>query len=274
MNSISRDDLISNYKRELAIREYSFRTVKAYARQLELFLDFGMRTRNLAREERLKQWFDHFGTKAASRALAMAALKFFYHEYLNIPLSVFSMKRRHSKNLPSVLSKEEVMKLLGAVSNRKHRLMMALLYGSGLRVGELAALNVGDIDIEQKRIHIRKGKGAKDRYVVLPGSLCAQLQEIMGYRHGMAPLFVTRSNHRYRIRTIQAVFEKARRNIGLKKRASCHTLRHSFATGLMERGTDIRIIQSQLGHKNLKTTMVYTHISDELMKHIKSPLDD
>ena len=274
MKIISKESLINNYKRELVIRGYSERTIKAYTQMLSRYLDFTISRRNLGREEKVRYFLETFEDKEASREMAFAALKFFYHDYLRMPLEVFSLRRKRSKALPAVLTATEVIKLLDAVNNRKHRLMLALLYGSGLRVGELVALNIGDLDLEYGRIHVRHGKGAKDRYVVLPHTLIPELSSIIGERNGKDPLFTTRSGRRYQIRSVQAAFEKAKGHVGIRKKASCHTLRHSFATHLLERGTDVRVIQSQLGHSNLKTTMMYTHMTDEILKQVRSPLDD
>ncbi len=274
MKIISKESLINNYKRELVIRGYSERTIKAYTQMLSRYLEFTISRRNLGREEKVRYFLESFEDKEASREMAFAALKFFYHDYLRMPLEVFSLRRKRSRSLPAVLTPTEVVKLLDAVNNRKHRLMLALLYGSGLRVGELVALNIGDLDLEYGRIHVKRGKGAKDRYVVLPHTLIPELSSIIGERNGKDPLFTTRSGRRYQIRSVQAAFEKAKGHVGIRKKASCHTLRHSFATHLLERGTDVRVIQSQLGHSNLKTTMMYTHMTDEILKQVRSPLDD
>jgi len=273
MNSISGEEIIRKYIRELALRGYSRRTLEAYSRQLRRFLAYVKETPKVLREERLRNWLEGFGEKEASRLMAFAALKFFYQDVMHIHLAVFQIRRKRPKTLPAVLSREEVELILGAVVNDRHRLMMSLMYGSGLRVGELVALNVGDIDLGYGRLHVRRGKGAKDRYVVLPLSLKPGLEFVIGDRKGTEPLFVTRNGGRYGIRSLQAIYEKARAKVGLKKRSSCHTLRHSFATHLLERGTDVRVIQGQLGHSNLKTTMMYTHLTDEVLRKVVSPLD-
>lgn len=274
MCRITKAEALRNYERELLIREYSEKTISIYCRELRRFLDYVELHPRENREERIRDWLADFGTREASRRIAYAALKFFYHQVLNKSLGVFNMRRRHYKSLPSVLSIREVDRILDAVLNRRHRTMLALMYGSGLRVGELVALNIGDIDFERQRIHVCRGKGAKDRYVVLPESLHKDLKWAMGDRPGDAALFITRNGNRYITRTVQMVFQQAKEKVGLKKKASCHTLRHSFATHLLERGTDIRVIQHQLGHTNLKTTMGYTHITDDVLRSIKSPLDD
>ena len=233
MKRISKEELLRNYRRELIIREYSEKTISIYCRELKRFLEYVEKTPRVNRGDRIRDWFEDFGVHEASRRIAYAALKFFYHDVMKIPLDVFSMRRRHSRTLPAVLSRMEVTVLLDAVNNRKHRAMLSLMYGSGLRVGELVALNIEDIDFDSGRIHVCRGKGAKDRYVVLPMSLKKEMEQLMGDRKGDRPMFVTRAGNRYTTRTIQAVFQRTKERIGLRKKASCHTLRHSFATHLL-----------------------------------------
>lgn len=274
MSSLTKEKLIRNYKRELTVREYSERTIRAYTRMLSLYLDYALTTPKIQREDRVRDYLESFGDHEASRAMAFAALKFFYHDLMKMPLTIFSLRRRRKKRYPPVLSSREVMLLLDAVQNPGHQLILSLIYGSGLRVSELVKLNIGDIDLDSARVHIRQGKGGRDRYAVLPRSLIPKLTEVMGDRPGSDPVFISRSNTRYHIRTVQAIFEKALKNTRILKKASCHTLRHSFATHLLERGTDIRVIQGQLGHQNLKTTMLYTHLTEDIMRKVRSPLDE
>ncbi len=274
VNSLSLEKLVDNYKRELLIREYSAKTISIYSRELRRFLQYASQTPEQERGERIRNWLAGFESHEPARRLAFAALKFFYYEVVHVPVDVFRMRRRSYRPLPEVLSRQEVGALLDTVLNRKHRLMLALMYGSGLRVGELVALNTGHIDFSSGRIHVCRGKGAKDRYVVLSRNLYKELLWIIGDRKGNEPLFVTRHGGRYTTRTLQLIFQRAKENAHIIKKVSCHTLRHSFATHMLERGTDIRVIQSQLGHKNLKTTMSYTHITDNLLNGLKSPLDD
>ncbi len=274
MSSLTKEKLIRNYKRELTVREYSERTIRAYTRMLSLYLDYALTTPKIQREDRVRDYLESFGDHEASRAMAFAALKFFYHDLMKMPLTIFSLRRRRKKRYPPVLSSREVMLLLDAVQNPGHQLILSLIYGSGLRVSELVKLNIGDIDLDSARVHIRQGKGGRDRYAVLPRSLIPKLTEVMGDRPGSDPVFISRSSTRYCIRTVQAIFEKAVKNTRILKKASCHTLRHSFATHLLERGTDIRVIQGQLGHQNLKTTMLYTHLTEDIMRKVRSPLDE
>lgn len=273
MGRQTKEELLRSYRRELVIREYSERTVAAYSRHLERFLEYVLKTPGVGRDVRLRNWLESFGTKEATRRIAFAALKFFYMDVNGIHLPVFSIRRKSAKTMPAVMTRDEVGFILERVANRKHRIMLSLMYGSGLRVGELAGLNIGDVDFGAGRLHVHLGKGAKDRLVVLPRLLHPDLEWAAGGRGGNEPLFITRTGKRYSIRSVQAVFEKARKGSGIKKKVSCHSLRHSFATHLLERGTDVRVIQDQLGHQNLKTTMAYTHLTDDILRQVISPLD-
>ena len=138
----------------------------------------------MPREERVKEWLESFGAKEASQMLSHAALKFFYHDVMGIPLSVFSIRKKRAKRLSAVLSRQEVSEIPGMINNRKHLLMIYLLYGLGLRVSELVGLNIQDANLDTCRL--RQGKGGKDRYCVLPRTLTEELSWAMGHRAGAA----------------------------------------------------------------------------------------
>jgi integrase/recombinase XerD len=169
----------------------------------------------------------------------------------------------------------EVMRLLGTIQNLKHRAILTLVYSSGLRIGEVVNIKRKDIDPIRKTIHIRQGKGRKDRYTVLSNAAHQLLDQYMKNTYVEAYLFPGREglNKPIQVRTIQHVFERAKKAAGIIKPATVHTLRHSFATHLLEEGTDLRYIQELLGHASLKTTEIYTHVSIKDIRRIKSPLD-
>jgi len=178
--------------------------------------------------------------------------------------------------LPDVLNEDEVLRIFNSVSNLKHRTMLMLAYASGLRVSELIRLRVEDIDGQRNLIHIRDAKGKKDRYTVFPQSLRAQLVAYwktykLGTNGWLFPGDTTGKH--LAARSIQAVLGRAIRSSGITKLVSMHTLRHSFATHLLEHGTDLRYIQALLGHQSVRTTEVYTHISSKGIGQVRSPLD-
>lgn len=206
---------------------------------------------------------------------AVCALRFFYRVTLGrndiIPDIPFP---RTSKKLPTVLSAEEVVRLLRAVRNAKHRTVLTTIYATGLRISEALALKVSDIDSERMVINVRQGKGRKDRTVMLSPQLLGMLR---GYARQARPrewLFPGRRlDQPLNATAVQRTCARARVAAGLAKHASVHTLRHSFATHLLEAGTDLRVIQTLLGHQSVKTTAIYTHVSAQRLHDTPSPLD-
>jgi site-specific recombinase XerD len=180
------------------------------------------------------------------------------------------------KKLPDVLNEDEVVRIFKAVHNLKHQTMLMLAYASGLRVSELVRIKIEDIDGSRGLIHIRNAKGKKDRFTVFPESLRGQLIAYWKkYKLGTSGwLFQGDTNDKHlAARSIQAVLARAIQASGITKRVSMHTLRHSFATHLLDHGTDLRYIQELLGHQSVKTTEIYTHVSPKGLGRIRSPLD-
>jgi integrase/recombinase XerD len=178
------------------------------------------------------------------------------------------------KKRPEVLSYQEVAKILKVITNLKHRAILFLVYSAGLRVGEVVNLKISDIDSDRMLIHVKQGKGKKDRYTVLSQ---IALDELRIYVKRYRPddwLFQGGDGKGHLTeRSVQKVFDKARTAAGIKKDVSVHTLRHSFATHLLEGGTDLRYIQELLGHSSSKTTEIYTHVTEKSISKIQSPLD-
>ncbi len=173
-----------------------------------------------------------------------------------------------------VLSQEEVAKILSSVDNVKHRAILMLVYSAGLRVGEVVKLKIEDIDSQRMLIHIKGAKGRKDRYTMLSETALKVLREYWEEYRPQKWLFEGAKEGRYlSTRTVQAIFEQAKEKAGIKKDVSVHSLRHSFATYLLEGGTDLLYIQELLGHASSKTTEIYTHVSSKTLSKIKSPLD-
>ena len=176
--------------------------------------------------------------------------------------------------LPIILSKKEIFELLENEKNVKHRLLLMLVYSSGLRVSEVVSLKKEHIDLSRKVIYIMNGKGRKDRCTLLSEKVAGFITEYIAFFNIKTWLFPGQpaTNH-LSIRSAQHIFEKALRNVRIPKNISIHSLRHSFATHLLENGTDIRYIQNLLGHSNLRTTERYTHIARRSILNIKSPFD-
>jgi len=205
---------------------------------------------------------------------AINALKFYYGTMLKKKF-VYEVKRpRKDKKLPVVLSQEEVAKILSLVYNIKHKAILMLIYSAGLRVGEVVKLKPEDIDSKRMLIHVKDSKGRKDRYTLLSERALEVLKAYWRQYKPQKWLFDGAKEGRYlTTRTVEKILENACKKAGIRKDASVHTLRHSFATHLLEGGTDLRYIQELLGHKDSKTTEIYTHVSNKSLGKIKSPLD-
>ena len=201
------------------------------------------------------------------------AIRFFFTEILRKRVAWTIRYAKTPKQLPTFLTKDEVQRLLAAIDNDAHRLMIALLYGAGLRVSELTHLRKEDLDLENKMGWVRHGKGDKDRMFIIPESLVEQLKKRTATIDAMTYIFPGRQGP-VSVRSIQEILKNARRKAKIEKRVHPHTLRHSFATHLVENGADICSIQSLLGHSSAKTTMIYVHMAKPKLVNVKSPLEE
>lgn len=197
-----------------------------------------------------------------------------YLQYLGNPVEEIQLQRpRKSKNYPEVLSMQEVKNILEVTPNLKHRTLLSLIYSAGLRIGEAIALRIKDIDSKRMLIHIKNAKGRKDRYTLLSYQFLELLREYYKTYRPADFLFEGQNGGQYSAGSAQNILKKAVLKVGIRKKVTLHTLRHSFATHLLENGTDIRYIQSLLGHSSPKTTMIYTHVSETSIRKIKNPFD-
>lgn len=202
------------------------------------------------------------------------ALNFFFRNVVGHPDAVHGIPRlREDQKLPRVLGVAEAGNLIGSIRNLKHKLMLSLAYGCGLRVSELARLQLADLDFGRKIIRVCKGKGSKDRQVMLPSSLEGPLTEYLKSHSPEKFLFEGSKGKCLSKRTFQMVFSRACTGAGIRPGGGIHSLRHTFATHLLEAGTDIRCIQVLLGHSSCKTTERYTHVAATHLATISSPID-
>ncbi|MDP2315676.1 MAG: tyrosine-type recombinase/integrase [Pseudomonadota bacterium] len=269
-------DLYARFQQELQLRNYRPNTIRTYRSALQGYVRWlrPVHPRE-ATLERLREYLLHLFETGRSRSTVdqvVSALKFLYIElYERYTAADFCVARpRRESTLPRVLNRWEVLALADAVPNRRHRLAVLLLYAAGLRVSELIAANVGDVDLDSLSLHVRSGKGARDRITVLSDRLREDLSWICSGRPNDTPLIPNRDGERWTTRSAQHVVERAAARTGVS--ASCHTLRHSFATHLLEDGTDIRFIQTLLGHAKIETTTRYTHVRNPAVLRIRSPL--
>jgi site-specific recombinase XerD len=205
----------------------------------------------------------------------VAALRFFFGETLKVPWEIQEVPyQKRGRRLPVVLSPEEVAALLNVVTNPKHRALLMVMYSAGLRVSETVSLRVGDIDSSRMVVRVEEGKGRKDRYVMLSRTLLSALRDYWRAYRPQELLFPGPDPTRpLRRESVHKVIQRARDRAGITKRVSAHTLRHCFATHLLEAGTNIRVIQRLLGHRSLGTTEVYTHVAGNYLEDTTSPLD-
>jgi site-specific recombinase XerD len=215
------------------------------------------------------------GLSPSSLNMQVNALKYYFRTVLKRDGFEIRVPRpRKEHHLPSVLTMEECIRIFSFVDNPKHKLLLLLGYGAGLRRSEIVSLKWSDILFEEHKIHIKQSKGNKDRIVMLPYSIVAFLKNYRGIYPSDDWVFTGQyRGEALSAGTVQVVMRQAVANAGLEKKATVHTLRHSFATHLLESGTDIRYIQALLGHSSVNTTMIYTHISPKAAKNIVSPLD-
>lgn len=204
----------------------------------------------------------------------ISALKLFYRKYQNKNLDLANLERpKKYKYLPEVLSIKEVESLLSATSNLKHKILLSIIYSAGLRIGEALSIRLRNIDSERMMIHLMHAKGNKDRYVPLSPKLLILIREYIKLYKPKYYLFEGRFGRKYSQSSARSILKKALQKTSISKRVTLHTLRHSYATHLLESGTDIRYIQELLGHASPKTTMIYTHVSSRKIQNIKSPFD-
>jgi site-specific recombinase XerD len=276
VNTHTYSNLFTQLIFELKTRGFSKKTVNSYVYFIKEFLSFTRKNPNLVDQEDIKKYVVYLlsvkGQSHASVRLAMSAIKFLFREVL---MKTFEVKYpRNEQRLPDILSRNEISKMMDMTKNLKHKILIGMMYGSGLRVSECVKMKVIDIDLEEKIAKVRSGKGKKDRYVPLPSNLINYLGEYLYARKDCNPyIFHTKKGHLC-IKSAQKIVKSAAIRAGIKKNVHPHILRHSFATHLLENGTDIRYIQKLLGHTRLQTTERYTQVSEVRIREIKSPLDD
>jgi site-specific recombinase XerD len=263
---------------ELRSRKYSPRTIRAYIYYNRLLCRTLQKTPEEIHSDDITQFLatveKNREYSASAMNLAISAIKFFFREVLGNENISDQHRPRHDKHLPLVLSKEEVSSIFRNEANPKHRLLLMLVYSSGLRVSEVVALKREHIDLSRKIIYVRLGKGRKDRCTILSEKAARFIEEYCAFFGIQTWLFPGQPPHRpLTIRSAQHIFDKAVRRAAILKKISIHGLRHTFATHLLESGTDIRYIQTLLGHANLRTTERYTHVARRSLFNIKSPLD-
>ena len=269
---------MAKFVEELRLRGYRAKTRKAYHGQIKRFLLVCGKPPTSIEARDVRGYVFRMIENGASHSHAnqcISALNFLFKLVVGKPDVVSQLPRpKKERKLPDVLSHTEVFRLLDTVQNIKHRAIMLLTYSAGLRLGEVIRLRIEDIDVERKLIHIRQGKQRKDRYTLLSDTALKILKEYVDACQPRTWLFAgMKPGHHIHERSVQKIFARAHEKAEINKKISVHTLRHSFATHLLERGTDLRYIQELLGHSSPKTTQIYTKVSNKDISRIQSPLD-
>lgn len=268
------------YIDQLKLKGYSPNTIRCYTTEFsQLLKTLKSYPVNQLSTDKLRGYFLYcINTLKLSENMIhsrMNAIKFYFEQVLNNEKFFMDIPRPKKPSLlPKALSTHDIKKMLGTIANQKHELLLKMTYGMGLRVSELVNLKITDIDSKRMQVLISQSKGKKDRYVNLPESVLDLLRKYYLQYKPKYYLFEGQYGGQYSVRSVQAVFKKAMQKAKINKKIGVHSLRHSYATHLIEQGTDIRFVQELLGHNDIKTTMVYTGLTDQTKRNIKSPLDN
>lgn len=268
-------ELLGKIEDELKLRNYSCRTIESYLFCIGNYCKY---VKTVKKDPDVAEIRKYLLEKMEKRQSAQTinvhlnALRYLYKEIFKSDVKIDLKFAKTASKLPVVLSRCEIEKIISSVENKKHRLLIALSYGAGLRVSEAINLKIKDLDLEELTIHIKGAKGNKDRISILSEKICAGLKELMALKDVGEYVFSSNRGGKLTARTAQKIFENALKRAGIKKDATFHSLRHSFATHLLENGVDVRYVQELLGHANIRTTQVYAKVTNPALKNIKSPL--
>ncbi|MFA6106424.1 MAG: tyrosine-type recombinase/integrase [Patescibacteria group bacterium] len=260
---------------ELKLRNYSPKTIKSYVFCVEKYLQAKQSGFNSVDVDFIKQYLLSIIEKGAASQTTnqnLQAINFFCWNVLKYKNKIDIKFAKTPSKLPVVLSRDEIRAILETIANEKHRLIVALAYSGGLRVSEIINLKVKDINLPELTIHLKRAKGNKDRITILPEKLTEDIKKNFSGKNLNDYVFASERGGKITERTAQKIFENALRKSNIQKDATFHSLRHSFATHLLENGVDVRYVQELLGHANIRTTQVYTKVTNPSLKNIKSPL--
>ncbi|HYE12521.1 MAG TPA: site-specific tyrosine recombinase/integron integrase [Patescibacteria group bacterium] len=272
-------NLREQMKMDLELKGFSPNTQKLYIAHVKRFAEHFMKSPLDLGESEIKEYLHFLITERnlsnSYVSGTYSALKFLFETTLKRQWEMEGIPRtKRQKKLPIILSKDEVKRLFNVTTNLKHRTILATIYSAGLRVSEAANLKLKDIDSSNMQIRVEQGKGSKDRYTILSDKNLELLRQYYKLHRPTTWLFPGQSiEEPVTSRTIQRVFEISKQKAGINKDVTVHSLRHSFATHLLEAGTDIFHIQLLLGHSSVKTTSIYIHLTSKNLMNLKSPLD-
>src|SRR3989344_5573498 len=264
-------------KKEGRRRGLSNKTIITYCNCVDKFFRFNKKDPRKINKNDIREYLDLLLDKSRSGNtinVNLNAIKFLLKNILGKRVTVNIKFSKVPKRLPVVLTKDEIKSLINSVENKKHKLIIQLMYSAGLRVSELINLKVQDLELNKNYGFVRGGKGNKDRIFIIAEKIKEDINNLIEKEKLDNYLFYSNRKRPYDIRSLQEIVKKAKKKIKLKKEISCHTLRHSFATHLIENGYSISEVQALLGHKSPETTLIYLHTSSPEMIKVKSPLDE
>lgn len=273
---MNKQEFLQKITIELKISKNSKYTLRNYTHANSELLDFCQKDPDQLTEDDVKSYMASKLSESSSSSIIifLSAVRFAYLTLLKKDITLGIKRPKREKRIPAVLTKEETKRLIDSISNTKSKLMVSLTYACGFRVSELTNLKLEDLNFEEKICHVRQGKGKKDRVVNIPTFLEEELRkQVFEQQQANQQFLFSGPNGQLGMRNFEKIVANAAKKAGIKKEVHPHTLRHSFATHLLENGVDIRKIQELLGHADLSTTQIYTHISREELKKIQSPLD-
>lgn len=281
LESNENKEMIENYlerfKQELIVGGFSNRTLKMYLCYVKEFLEFIKKDPAEVKREDIIAFMAskvERGASSSTLALVYSALRHFFKEFMRSDVMEDVKRPKKGKKLPVVMTKDEVKRVINATTKKRDKLILMLLYSSGLRVSEVTKLKIKDLNLEERTAMVRGGKGKKDRLVILSEQWVNEIKQYLAKRKVKSEYVFCRGNGMpISVDTIQRIVRKARIKAGINKNITPHSFRHSFATHLLEAGESIRKIQELLGHSSLSTTQIYTKVSKEELKKVKSPLD-
>ena len=262
----------------LETKRYSLNTTKMYTSLFSEFIRYfkgkSLREINEIDIKKYMQGVVKQGKSLSHQNQVINAIKFYYEQVLDMPQRFYEIQRpRQEQKLPSVLSEEEVLKVISATTNLKHKAILVTIYSCGLRLSELLNLKITDVQSDRHLLLIKDGKGKKDRHTILSETTLALLRKYYLAFKPKEYLFEGQNGGRYSGKSVQNIVKHSLKSANIKRPASTHTLRHSFATHLLENGTDLRYIQMLLGHNSPKTTEIYAHVSTKGLRHVVSPIE-
>ena len=274
------DKKIALFVQLLQVKRYSTSSIETYVSAFRQFLTHFVNTDvDSLNKKQIEHYINFMVTNrkisVSYQKQLVAAVKFWYQDVLGKKMQLdYLYPDRGEFKIPVVFSQAEVKLILANSENLKHKAILATVYSCGLRVSELTNLKITDIDSNTMTVTIRQSKGNRDRVVVLAEKLLVLLREYFKEYKPKDYLFEGRASGRYSERSVQQLLKQILTKLKINKQGSVHSLRHSYATHLIEQGTDVRFVQELLGHKSIKTTLIYTHLTDPAKRKIKSPLDN